>query len=73
MIAPAAHLAVPGPAEAASLQRYRDAWQAEYQHAMHCSRFAHGRSAECSRCLDTERERIEAGFALRHVRKGHHG
>jgi uncharacterized protein Usg len=69
MTAPTTVLAVPGPAEAASLQRYRDAWHAELSHAMHCSRFAHGRSADCARCLDTERERIEAGFALQKERR----
>jgi hypothetical protein len=61
-------LAVPGPAEAASLQRYRDAWHAELSHAMRCPKFASGRDQFCARCLDTERERIEAGFALRRER-----
>jgi hypothetical protein len=70
MTAPTTVLAVPGPAEAASLQRYRDAWRAELSHAMRCPKFATGRSELCARCLDTERERIEAGFALRHVRGG---
>jgi hypothetical protein len=73
MSAPAIPLAVPGPAEAASLQRYRNAWHAELGHAMRCRHFAAGNSQLCARCLDTERERIEAGFALRHVREGHHG
>jgi hypothetical protein len=68
MIAPTIVLAVPGPAEAASLQRYRDAWHAELSHAMRCPKFAAGRSELCGRCLDTERERIEAGFALRRER-----
>jgi hypothetical protein len=68
MTAPAVPLAVPGPAEAASLQRYRDAWHAEYSHAMRCRHFAAGNSQLCPRCLDTERERIEAGFALRRER-----
>jgi hypothetical protein len=62
-------VAVPGPAEAASLQRYRDAWHAEYQEAMKCPYFAAGRDGGCARCLDTERERIEAGFALRRERR----
>jgi hypothetical protein len=69
MTTPAAPLAVPGPAEAASLQRYRDAWQAELSHAMRCRQFAAGRSELCGRCLDTERERIAAGFALRRDRQ----
>jgi hypothetical protein len=62
-------VAVPGPAEAASLQRYRDTWHAELSHAMRCRHFAAGRSELCPRCLDTERERIEAGFALRRERR----
>jgi hypothetical protein len=65
----AAHLAVPGPAEAASLQRYRRALQAEHRHALKCPHFASGRDQLCPRCLDTERERIEAGFALRRERR----
>jgi hypothetical protein len=63
-------LAVPGPDEAASLQRYRDAWHAELSHAMRCPHFAAGRDQFCPRCLNTERERIAAGFALRRVRGG---
>jgi hypothetical protein len=69
MTGPTTVLAVPGPAEAASLQRYRDAWHAELSHALRCPHFAAGRDGGCPRCLDTERERIEAGFALRRERR----
>jgi hypothetical protein len=44
-------------------------WHAELSHALRCPHFAAGRDGGCTRCLDTERERIEAGFALQRERR----